>query len=170
MYVKAIPVNATPRGHARTSAIVGTLALAAASLGIIATTATTAEAAGSGAVTGYQGMCLDDYDASSADGAKVDLYTCNNSSAQQWTVESNGTLQVFGMCMDVNGGNTTNGTVVDLYTCNGTGAQDWMAQPSGDLVNPQSGKCLADSGDGGSGTQVVIYDCSGASDQKWTIP
>jgi hypothetical protein len=100
----------------------------------------------------------------------IQVYTCNNTNAQQWTVESNGTLQVLGMCMDVNGGDTTNGTTVDLYTCNGTGAQDWVAQPSGDLVNPQSGKCLEDNGNGGSGTPLIIYDCNGAADQEWTLP
>ena len=139
------------------------------------TSNTTTSAIGSttapvGQVTGYQGLCLDDRGALTANYNPIQVYTCNNSSAQQWTAESNGTLQVFGMCMDVNGGNTGNGTVVDLYTCNGTGAQDWVAQPRGDLVNPQSGKCLADNGNGGSGTQLVIYDCNGASDQKWTLP
>ena len=65
---------------------------------------------------------------------------------------------------------TTNGTTVDLYTCNGSGAQDWVTQPSGELVNPQSGKCLEDNDNGGSGTQLIIYDCNGAADQKWTLP
>ena len=67
----------------------------------------------------------------------IQVYTCNNTNAQQWTVESNGTLQVLGKCLDVNGGDTTNGTVVDLYDCNGTGAQTWSPQPNGALVNPQ---------------------------------
>jgi alpha-glucosidase (family GH31 glycosyl hydrolase) len=123
-----------------------------------------------GEVTGYQGLCLDDRNASTANYNPIQVFTCNNSNAQQWTVESNGTLQVLGMCMDVNGGYTTNGTAVDLYTCNGTGAQDWVTQPSGDLVNPQSGKCLEDNGNGGSGTQLIIDDCNGAADQKWTLP
>ena len=123
-----------------------------------------------GEVTGYQGLCMDDRGALTTNYNPIQVYTCNNSSAQQWTVESNGSLQTLGMCMDVNGGDTTNGTVVDLYTCNGTGAQDWVVQPSGDLVNPQSGKCLEDNGDGGSGTQLIIYDCNGQSDQQWKLP
>jgi chitinase len=97
----------------------------------------------------------------------IQVYTCNNTSAQQWTVESNGTL---GKCLDVNGGNTTNGTVVDLYDCNGTAAQTWSPQPNGALVNPQSGKCLTDTGNGGSGTQATINDCNGAANQRWTLP
>ena len=75
---------------------------------------------------------------------------------------------MLGKCLDVNGGDTTNGTVVDLYDCNGTGAQTWTPQPNGTLVNPQSGKCLTDTGSGGSGTQTTVDDCTGAPNQHWT--
>jgi hypothetical protein len=123
-----------------------------------------------GAITGYQGLCLDDSNASTADYNPIQVYTCDSTAAQQWTVESNSTLQVLGKCLDVNGGDTTNGTTVDLYDCNGTGAQTWVPQPNGALVNPQSGKCLEDNGSGGSGTQAIIYDCNGEADQQWTLP
>jgi hypothetical protein len=123
-----------------------------------------------GPITGYQGLCLDDRNASTADYNPIQVYTCDSTAAQQWTVESNNTLQVLGKCLDVNGGDTTNGTTVDLYGCNGTGAQTWVPQPNGALVNPQSGKCLDDNGSGGSGTQVIIYDCNGAANQQWTLP
>jgi hypothetical protein len=123
-----------------------------------------------GPITGYQGLCLDDSNASTADYNPIQVYTCNSTAAQQWTVESNSTLEVLGMCLDVNGGDTANGTTVDLYGCNGTGAQTWVPQPNGALVNPQSGKCLEDNGSGGSGTQAIIYDCNGAADQQWTLP
>jgi hypothetical protein len=135
-----------------------------------ATTAINSAAAPVGAITGYQGLCIDDRGALTANYNPIQVYTCNNTSAQQWTVGSNGTLQVFGMCADVNGGNTTNGTAVDLYTCNGTGAQVWAAQPNGELVNPRSGKCLEDNASGGSGTQLIIDDCGGGADQRWTLP
>ena len=123
-----------------------------------------------GPVTGYQGLCLDDRNASTADYNPIQVYTCNGTGAQQWTVASNGTLQVLGKCLDVNGGGTASGTLVDLYECNGTGAQAWVAQPNGALVNPQSGKCLDDNGSGGSGTQAIIDDCTGGASQHWTLP
>ena len=123
-----------------------------------------------GAVTGYQGLCLDVRGASSADGTPVQVYTCNGTSAQQWTVESNGTLQSLGKCLDVAGAGTANGTLVQLYTCNGTGAQTWQAQSNGELVNPNSGKCLDDTGFGGSGTQVQIWACGDSTNQVWTLP
>jgi chitinase len=123
-----------------------------------------------GAITGYEGLCLDDRSASTALFNPIQVYTCNGTNAQQWTVESNNTLQVLGMCLDVDAAGTANGTTVDLYTCNGTGAQVWEHQSDGELVNPNSGKCLDDTGWGGSGTQVQIWACADTANQQWNIP
>jgi chitinase len=123
-----------------------------------------------GPITGYEGLCLDDRSASTANFNPIQVYTCNGTDAQQWTVESNDTLQVLGKCLDVDAAGTTNGTTVDLYTCNGTGAQTWQPQSDGALLNPESGKCLDDTGYGGSGTQVQIWSCTGNANQDWTMP
>ena len=58
-------------------------------------------AAVTGAVTSqhYPGYCMDDLHSSTAAGNTVDIYPCNGSSAQNITVEANGTLQVLGMCI-----------------------------------------------------------------------
>jgi beta-glucosidase len=127
-------------------------------------------AAPTGPITGYEGLCLDDRSASTALYNPIQVYTCNSTNAQQWTVESNGTLEVLGMCLDVAAAGTANGTLVDLYTCNGTGAQQWQAQSNGELVNPESGKCLDDTGFGGSGTQVQIWACGDGTNQQWHLP
>ena len=123
-----------------------------------------------GAITGYEGLCLDDRSASTADFNPIQVYTCNGTNAQNWTVNSNGTLTVLGDCLDVAGAGTANGTLVDLYPCNGTGAQSWTHQSNGELVNTNSGKCLDDTGFGGSGTQVQIWACADTSNQQWNIP
>jgi beta-glucosidase len=123
-----------------------------------------------GPITGYEGLCLDDRSASIALFNPIQVYTCNGTGAQQWTVESNGTLEVLGMCLDVDGAGTANGTLVDLYTCNGTGAQQWQPQSNGELINPESGKCLDDTGFGGSGTQVQIWACGDGTNQQWRLP
>jgi chitinase len=124
-----------------------------------------------GTITGYGGLCLDDRAASVANFNPVQIYTCNGTSAQQWTVESNGTLQTLGKCLDVAGAGTSNGTAVDLYDCNGTGAQVWQPQSDGALLNPESGKCLDDTGWSTTpGTQVQIWSCTGGANQKWTLP
>jgi hypothetical protein len=154
----------------------GTLGVAA-TLGVTAATAAPAAdavqpaAVGStGPITGYEGLCLDDRSASTALYNPIQVYTCNGTSAQQWTVEANNTLEVLGLCLDVAAAGTANGTLVDLYTCNGTAAQTWDPQSNGELVNPNSGKCLDDTGFGGSGTQVQIWACADSSNQQWTLP
>ncbi|HEV2635856.1 MAG TPA: ricin-type beta-trefoil lectin domain protein, partial [Actinocrinis sp.] len=123
-----------------------------------------------GPVTGYQGLCLDDRSASTADFNPIQVYTCNGTAAQSWTVESDGSLQTLGKCLDVNAAGTANGTLVDLYTCNGTAAQVWQPQSNGELLNPNSGKCLDDTGFGAAGTQVQIWACAASSNQQWTLP
>ncbi|HEX4091245.1 MAG TPA: ricin-type beta-trefoil lectin domain protein [Trebonia sp.] len=123
-----------------------------------------------GPITGYEGLCLDDRSASTADFNPIQVYTCNGTNAQSWTVNSNGTLTVLGDCLDVAGAGTANGTLVDLYPCNGTGAQSWTHESNGELVNTNSGKCLDDTGYGGSGTQVQIWSCADTSNQQWNIP
>jgi chitinase len=124
-----------------------------------------------GQVTGYAGLCLDDRSASTANFNPVQVYTCNGTNAQQWTVGSGNTLQVLGKCLDVYAGGTANGTTVDLYDCNGTGAQVWVPQADGSLLNPQSGKCLDDTNWSTTpGTQSQIWSCTGNANQKWTLP
>jgi Ricin-type beta-trefoil lectin domain/Glycosyl hydrolases family 16 len=124
-----------------------------------------------GPITGYEGLCVDVRGANPANFTPVQVYTCNGTNAQQWTVvEAGSTLHALGNCMDINGGGTANGTTVDLYTCNGTGAQVFIPESNGELYNPQSGKCLDDTGYGGSGTQLQIWACADTSNQQWNLP
>ncbi|HEU5355163.1 MAG TPA: ricin-type beta-trefoil lectin domain protein [Actinocrinis sp.] len=125
---------------------------------------------GSGPVTGYQGLCLDVRGANSADGTPVQVYSCNGTNAQSWSLTSSNQLQALGKCLDVSAAGTANGTKVQLYSCNGTGAQVWQHQSNGEYVNPNSGKCLDDTGFGGSGTQVQIWACADSTNQQWSLP
>jgi glucosylceramidase len=126
--------------------------------------------AATGPITGIAGKCVDVNAASSTNGTAVQLYDCNGTSAQQWTVSTDGTLQALGKCMDLTSAGTANGTQVQLYDCNGTNAQKWT-YTSGTLVNPASGRCLDATGaSSANGTRLQIWDCTGASNQKWTVP
>jgi hypothetical protein len=146
----------------------------ATALGIVGATgllAAPAQAAtATGQITGYQGLCLDVRGAGNADGTAVQVYTCNGTNAQTWTLTSGNQLQALGKCLDVAGAGTANGTKVQLYTCNGTGAQVWQHQSNNEYINPNSGKCLDDTGLGGSGTQVQIWTCADSSNQQWSLP
>ncbi len=119
-----------------------------------------------GTIGGYGGLCLDVAGGNATDGTTVDQYTCNGTSAQQWTVDPNGTVESMSKCLDVVSGGTANGTKVDLYSCNGTGAQVWQHQSNGALYNPQSGKCLDDTGWSTSpGNALQIWSCTAAANQ-----
>src|SRR6266702_1943986 len=115
--------------------------------------------------------CVDDNNGSGTPGTKVQMWDCDgNTAAQNWTVNSNGTLTIAGGCMDITGAKSANGTLIELWTCNGGANQQWQAQ-SGELVNPAAGKCLDDPGSNTTnGTQLVLWTCNGGANQHWTLP
>jgi non-reducing end alpha-L-arabinofuranosidase len=115
--------------------------------------------------------CVDNNNGSGTSGNKVQIWTCDgNTAAQNWTVNSNGTLTIDGGCMDITGANYSNGTLIEWWACNGGANQQWEAE-SGELVNPASGKCLDDPASNlTNGTQLILYTCNGGSNQKWTLP
>ncbi|MEU3856468.1 RICIN domain-containing protein [Streptomyces sp. NPDC028722] len=113
--------------------------------------------------------CLDDYTDSTTAGAVVDIWDCNGTPAQQWTL-GNSAVTVNGLCLDVVGNATANGSPVDLWNCNGGGNQQWTVS-NGTLVNPASGRCLDIPGlDTTNGTALDIWDCDGGANQKWNLP
>ncbi|MCG5464723.1 glycosyl hydrolase family 18 protein [Micromonospora sp. MED01] len=124
-----------------------------------------------GRITGIAGKCVDVASASSANGAAIQLWGCNGTNAQTWTVASDSTLRALGKCADITSGSTANGAKVQLWDCNGSGAQVWQAQSNGTLRNPQSNKCL-DASDNSSadGTRLQIWDCFAGANQRWTLP
>jgi Glycosyl hydrolase family 59/Ricin-type beta-trefoil lectin domain/Concanavalin A-like lectin/glucanases superfamily len=116
------------------------------------------------------GSCVDDNADSAANGTHVQMYSCNGSVAQKWTMAANGTIQINGKCMDITGGSTANGALIDEFTCNGGANQQWLAV-NGTLVNPVSGKCLDDpSFNTANGIQLDLWTCNGGSNQQWLIP
>jgi hypothetical protein len=124
-----------------------------------------------GQIVGLAGKCLDVAAAATADGTKIQLYTCNSTAAQQWTVTPDGPIRAFGKCLDVAGAGTANDTKVQLYGCNSSAGQVWVAQPDGGLRNPNSNKCLDVSGNNpADGRQIVIWDCHTGANQRWILP
>ncbi|MFF1326806.1 PQQ-dependent sugar dehydrogenase, partial [Streptomyces chartreusis] len=92
---------------------------------------TTGGGSRSGAVKGVNGKCLDIDNAGTADGTKIQIWTCNNSGAQHWTIGTDNTVKALGKCLDISEGANADGTKVQLWTCNNTGAQKWAAQADG---------------------------------------
>ncbi|MFD9433452.1 ricin-type beta-trefoil lectin domain protein [Streptomyces sp. NPDC060002] len=130
----------------------------------------TAQPGGAGPITGLGGKCVDVAGANSANGTAVQLYDCNGTAAQQWTVGADGTIRALGKCLDVASGGTADGTPVQLWDCNGSAAQQWAVPAARDIVNPQANKCLdAAGGSSANGTRLQIWTCTGVSQQKWTV-
>ncbi|MFE6163907.1 ricin-type beta-trefoil lectin domain protein [Streptomyces sp. NPDC056486] len=155
---------------ARSTVIRGALttALLAFSVGIFG--AAPASAA-TGTITGLAGKCLDAAGASSANGTAVQLYDCNGTAAQQWTVGSDGTIRALGKCLDVNGSSTTNGAKLQLWDCTGGANQKWSVSAARDIVSTQAEKCADVTGNASANaTPIQIWTCTGAANQKWTAP
>jgi glucosylceramidase len=130
---------------------------------------TTQPPARTGAITGFGGKCADVAGGSSANGTAVQLYTCNGSAAQQWTVGTDGTVRALGKCLDVAAASSADGTKVQLYDCNGSAAQTWTANADGTLR--ALGKCLDVTGNvSADGTPLQIWTCFAGANQRWALP
>ncbi|MFI9803232.1 lectin [Streptomyces sp. NPDC052301] len=153
---------------ARPLPVAVSLAVLGLSAGLL--TASPAQAA-TGTITGLAGKCLDVAGANSADGTAVQLYDCNGTNAQQWTVGSDGTIRALGKCLDVTGNSTADGAKVQLWSCTGGANQKWTVTAAHDIVNPQADKCLdVTDNNSANGTRTQIWSCSGGANQKWNAP
>ncbi|GAB1513430.1 lectin [Actinophytocola sp. KF-1] len=116
------------------------------------------------------GKCADVNQSATANGTRIQLWDCNGTGAQQWTLASDGSVRALGKCMDVAGSGRANGTKIQLWDCNGTGAQQWWPRPNGALVNPPSGRCLdVPNSVTTNGTQLQLWDCNGTAAQNWQL-
>jgi glucosylceramidase len=122
-----------------------------------------------GQITGYGAKCVDVAGANPANGTKIQLYGCNGTTAQQWTIGADATVRSLGKCLDVAGANPADGTRVQLYDCNGTAAQQWVPSATGTLSS--LGKCLDATGPSSAdGTPLQIWTCGTGANQKWNLP
>ena len=105
------------------------------------------------------------------DGNKVRMWNCGSyAPAQQWTINSNGTITTGGGCLDIKGAVYADLTPIIWNTCNGGANQQWKAV-NGQLVNPVSDKCLDDPFfNTANGTQLVLHTCNGGRNQQWQLP
>jgi O-glycosyl hydrolase len=73
------------------------------------------------------GKCLDVTGKGTADGVKVELWTCNGGTNQQWSPGANTSLvgTGSGKCLDDPGSSTVDGTQQEIWTCNGGTNQVW---------------------------------------------
>ncbi|MEV6008933.1 ricin-type beta-trefoil lectin domain protein [Streptomyces sp. NPDC051976] len=124
-----------------------------------------------GPITGAgSSRCVDIPGADTTGNPQVQLYDCNNTAAQNWTLPGDHTVRAMGECLDAQGGSNDNGTHVQIYPCNGTTAQQWTYNPATHELTA-FGKCLDAAGKSTTnGTELNLFDCYGTSNQQWNIP
>lgn len=122
-----------------------------------------------GSLIGLADRCLDAPGGMSTDGLQLQLYDCNGTPAQIWTLSKGALTGVGGKCVAVRGGAGVNGAAIELRTCDGSAAQNWKMTSDGWLVGA-GGRCLDVVGGGkrtDNGTPIDLWDCSGLPNQRW---
>ena len=118
--------------------------------------------------------------ASTANGARVQLYSSNNTNAQKYRFESigNGTYKIInansGKVLDVSSGSTANGAALQQYTSNNTVAQQWTVRNYGSgkiaLVSVNANKAVdIPGGNAVQQAQLQLYSPNGTVAQQWLV-
>ena len=122
-------------------------------------------------VGALSGKCLSVTGGSTAPGATADIYTCNGSGGQNWTLEPGGAIVggPSGDCLQVAGGSTATFAGVDIEPCNGAADQQWTVTAAGTIVGVQSGLCLSVLGASTANYATAdIYTCNGSGSESWS--
>ncbi|QOV35461.1 RICIN domain-containing protein [Streptomyces ferrugineus] len=126
-------------------------------------------------VQAAKGKCLDVQGGKKTNGTPVQVYKCNGSAAQRWTLEGDSLgLHLRNVnsakCLDVSSNNSANGTKIQIWTCNNSPAQTWEAnlRATTSLKNTGTGKCL-DLNKFTNGHNAWLWACNGTNPQKFKI-
>ncbi|HEY3734201.1 MAG TPA: ricin-type beta-trefoil lectin domain protein [Streptosporangiaceae bacterium] len=115
--------------------------------------------------------CMEDMGNKAKSGNKVQIDGCLEEPSQEWTLESDGTVQIHGLCLEPTAGGTAKGTLVVIDTCDGAATQIWAPGANYGLINQGSNKCLTDpTSNTVSGTQLIISPCTLNKSQEWRLP
>jgi ricin-type beta-trefoil lectin protein len=118
-----------------------------------------------GVIGGLNNLCLDLNGGVAVDDNHVQVFECNGSGAQRWTLATDGTLRVSGKCALVVGDGT-----VHIVGCDGRTTAQWRVAGRA-LINASDARCLTDPSDGTrSGAGVTVTPCTGSAEQSWNLP
>jgi alpha-tubulin suppressor-like RCC1 family protein len=110
------------------------------------------------------GKCLDN---KTQDGVTIQLYTCNNTVAQDWIWQTDGTIYNANKNVCLN--SLSNNHDMNLATCDGTSRQRWTFNDNKTISNAANGLCLNNGGN--DGVTVIVYSCSGApANELFSLP
>ncbi|MBL8159100.1 ricin-type beta-trefoil lectin domain protein [Candidatus Saccharibacteria bacterium] len=125
----------------------------------------------SGPIRNANGKCLDNKGASTTDNNALQLYTCNGTRAQQWSLPGDGTIRVQDKCLMPRDGERTSNTPAVVAECTAAASQQWMTKTNGTIVNVATRLCLENrNGLATNGNPVHTSTCNTTQKQKWDLP
>jgi hypothetical protein len=114
-------------------------------------------------MSGLPGKCITDSGGGTANGTKIVLGTCADSSAQRWTVDPDGTIRIFGKCLSLAA--PASGSSAVLWSCGAGHMQQWSLAGGGKLgsqiwafgaVSGDGTELESPPGETANGTQLVL--------------
>ena len=141
-------------------------------LGITSQLETYAASHLAGTFVGLADKCLDNQHSVTADKNKIQLYHCNGTNAQKWTLANDGSLHSnngqANYCLDIPGSSKAEYTNLQLYHCNGTNAQKFTLT-NNHIVSNLTGFCATVRySETTDSTRIWMKSCHDMSSQKWT--
>ncbi|MFG3341148.1 polysaccharide deacetylase family protein [Glycomyces sp. NPDC048151] len=112
------------------------------------------------------GKCIDVPSSNTANGTRVQLYTCHGNPNQQFASTAAQELRVLGKCLETPAG--SNGTQVQINACNGSAGQKWTFGSDGTVRSVGYANMCLDVYSSSDGAPVQLYSCWGGDNQKWT--
>lgn len=104
-------------------------------------------------------------------GAKVQVWDCNNSLQQTWRADGHAIRSGAGKCLDVDAPEQhNNGAKVQVWDCNNSQQQTWTID--GETIRSGAGKCLDVDAPNqhNNGAKVQVWDCNNSLQQTWIAP
>jgi hypothetical protein len=126
-----------------------------------------------GVVLAIGGKCLDVADGLSDNGGEVEIFSCNSSAAQSWTLAPDRTFRALGKCLDADPERAVGAAAnpqVQLQECTGGAHQRWQIT-RGTIVHSATKLCLSVLDNSvADRTPLFVGACKGEGGQLWTIP
>ncbi len=129
-------------------------------------------------VNSNSGLCLTVPGGSTSTGVQLVQSGCDGSSAQVWTLSSQGggfrlVAGNSGLCAGVKDASTSAGKAVQQQSCTGASSQTWeivAARTDSHVVNANSDKCLnIKDSSSSSGAPVQQNSCDSVTSKSWTL-
>lgn len=112
-------------------------------------------------------LCLDVTKGNIRPGTALQVFDCNGTASQRFSVGRGGEIRVQDLCVDVDRGDPRDGARVVLWSCSGSRSQSWTTR-GGQIVSQANGKCLdVEDGRVRQGAPTMVWSCNRSPSQRW---